>query len=105
MAMKLEQSADRDARGRRPARVPVTWRLQLFPAQLRCSMTEPRARPARGRIIAAFILRTGRLALEGLVSWKSWGLRGRESAVVRNFPLRKTPRIVPVYIGVGWKPS
>jgi hypothetical protein len=53
---KLEQSALRAVRGRRPSRVPVTARLQLFPAQARFSTTEPKAREARDRITAAFIL-------------------------------------------------
>lgn len=57
--MKEEQSALREVMGRRPSRVPVTWRLQLLPEHSRFSMAEPKARAARERMTAAFILTVG----------------------------------------------
>lgn len=55
LAMKLEQSAWRDVMGRRPARVPVTCRLQLLPAHSRFSMRAAKATAAKERMTADFI--------------------------------------------------
>jgi len=53
---KLEQSADRDARGSKPGRVPVTARLQLLPAQFRSSRTAAAAKDNKDTKAASFML-------------------------------------------------
>jgi hypothetical protein len=53
---KLEQSADRDARGSKPERVPVTARLQLLPAQFRSSRTAAPAMENKDTKAASFML-------------------------------------------------
>lgn len=57
VSRKLEQSADRRLMAGRPSRVPVTARLQLLPAQLRCSRTEATATETRDRATANFIFK------------------------------------------------
>ncbi len=53
---KLEQSAERAVRGRRPGRVPVTARLQLLPEHSRLSRTEAVAKEKKERATANFIV-------------------------------------------------
>ena len=70
---KLEQSADRDARGSKPERVPVTARLQLLPAQFRSSRTAAPAKENKDTKAASFMLA---VVLTEMLLWRiSWGCR------------------------------
>jgi len=56
-SMKLEQSAERDAKGSSPSRVPVTARLQLLPWHSpRTSRTAALETEKRERVTASFMM-------------------------------------------------